>query len=96
MWDSDHRMVVISPNVDFDEASNLRHVKSSEGNLNKLNGAFGAGGLARKDDNLVKKERVGDMIPVGYVSEWESDGEVVQSRVTKEGDAPDVRNRTTR
>ena len=84
LWDPSRHMVVVSPNVDFDESSILPPSKSME-TLHNLSDAFGVEACMVNDDSDVEETTNG---VDGHVSKWESDEEVLGPRATEDEEVP--------
>ena len=88
LWDSERRMVVVSPNVDFDESSISRSTASHKQSLNDLSQALGTEGTTHEQEaqGSEAEERPGDATDL--TSEWESDEEILRPEATEDESAP--------
>lgn len=81
-------MVVVSPNVDFDESSITRSATTDQQSLDNLNQAFGSKGITHKEEpesSKIDKQPENQTDPT---SKWESDDETEQQMATRGENVP--------
>ena len=84
-WDPTQHIVFTSPNVDFDESSNLHSVKDNVQNLEDLDKALGVGDEEESPDHEVK---VGVEFAGESVSEYELDDETLRYKASGDEEVP--------
>lgn len=81
-------MVIVSPNVDFNESSTAGPLMRSEGNLDGLKNVFGVGKCTQDTAGVTGTAAERSR----YLSEWESDEEILRLGTTKDEEVPNGPN----
>jgi len=89
LWDPDRRVVVVSPNVDFDKSLAMRSMASTDRTLNSLRDAFGIRDAPHVEEKPHVEAKARIEIVGDNASEWELDAEILQLKATKDDDVPD-------
>ena len=88
LWDPERHMVVVSPNVDFDESSTSHHATEPKQNLEDLGEALSVGEKTHAEGTPTPEEEVGVRSTNGDTSEWESDNEILRFKATEDENVP--------
>jgi len=92
LWDPDHCMVVVSPNVDFDESSATCSMASTDCTLNSLQDAFGIRDAPHVEEKPHVEAKARIEIVSDDMSKWESDTEILRPKATEDDDVPNGPN----
>ena len=77
LWDPNRRMVVVSPNVDFDESSAAHSMADADRGLDGLWDAFGVQGTPPVEGAPYTETKTRIETMDNNASKWESDTEIL-------------------